>query len=87
MTKEINTALASTPTVSAIRIVLRLRRNVGHQRAIALGLTYLQVEAGCEAVIVMDADGEDRPADVPRSRPVTSACSCHAKQGDEACAA
>lgn len=47
--------------------VLRLRRNLGHQRAIAIGLAYL--EAGGEApdlTIVMDADGEDRPSDVPR---------------------
>lgn len=45
--------------------VLQLRRNVGHQRAIALGLTHLQVQGGCDAVVVMDGDGEDRPADVP----------------------
>jgi len=46
--------------------ILRLRRNVGHQRAIAIGLTHLQDTTDCPAVCVMDADGEDRPADVPR---------------------
>ncbi len=46
--------------------VLRLRRNLGHQRAIAVALAYIQQNVPCEAVIVMDADGEDRPADVPR---------------------
>ena len=46
--------------VRAIRI-LRLRRNLGHQRAIAIGLAYLQKVASCDAVIVMDADGEDTP--------------------------
>jgi glycosyltransferase involved in cell wall biosynthesis len=41
--------------------VLRLRRNLGHQRAIAIGLVYLQQTAICDAVVVMDADGEDTP--------------------------
>jgi hypothetical protein len=45
--------------------VLRLRRNVGHQRAIALGLTYIRCRLRCERVVVMDGDGEDAPADVP----------------------
>ena len=42
---------------------LRLRRNVGHQRAIALALAYLYDETDSTAVLVMDADGEDKPAD------------------------
>lgn len=46
--------------------VLRLRRNVGHQRAIAVGLTYVFQEISCDATLVMDCDGEDRPEDVPR---------------------
>lgn len=46
--------------------VLRLRRNVGHQRAIALGTAYLQEHIPCDAMLVMDADGEDRPADAAR---------------------
>jgi polyisoprenyl-phosphate glycosyltransferase len=46
--------------------ILKLRRNVGHQRAIALGLTYIYSERPCDAVIVMDADGEDSPDDLPR---------------------
>jgi polyisoprenyl-phosphate glycosyltransferase len=45
---------------------LRLRRNLGHQRAIAIGLTFLAQERGCDAVLVMDGDGEDKPEDVPR---------------------
>jgi hypothetical protein len=45
--------------------VLRLRRNLGHQRAIAVGLCHLNDEGASDAVLVMDADGEDRPADVP----------------------
>ncbi len=43
--------------------VLRLRRNVGHQRAIALGTAYVHEHVPCDAMLVMDADGEDRPED------------------------
>ena len=51
--------------ISAVYI-LRLRKNLGHQRAIAVGLTYIQQKMPCDAVLVMDADGEDKPEDVPR---------------------
>lgn len=44
--------------------VLRLYRNLGHQRAIAIGLSYIATELSCEKVIVMDADGEDAPRDI-----------------------
>jgi hypothetical protein len=46
--------------------VLHLRRNLGHQRALAIGLAYLEDQVSCQAVIVMDGDGEDDPRDVPR---------------------
>jgi len=46
--------------------VLRLRRNLGHQRAIAIGLAYVEDCLAAGAVVVMDGDGEDDPADVPR---------------------
>ena len=47
--------------------ILRLRRNLGHQRAIAIGLVHayqnwVQQDGVC-AVVVMDGDGEDRPRD------------------------
>ncbi len=45
--------------------VLRLTRNLGHQRAIAVGMTHL-AEAPPDRIVVMDADGEDAPADIPR---------------------
>jgi len=41
--------------------VLRLRRNLSHQRAIAIGLVYIAQFISCDAVVVMDADGEDTP--------------------------
>lgn len=46
--------------------VLHLRRNLGHQRAIAIGLAWLEANLPCAAVVVMDGDGEDSPTDVPR---------------------
>lgn len=45
--------------------VLALRRNVGHQRAIALGLAFVHRHRPCRVVVVMDGDGEDGPDDVP----------------------
>jgi polyisoprenyl-phosphate glycosyltransferase len=45
---------------------LQLRCNLGHQRAIAIGLTWLYENGIPDAVVVMDGDGEDRPEDVPR---------------------
>src|SRR6266404_6380292 len=44
--------------------ILKLRRNLGHQRAIAIGLVYVYENIPCRAVVVMDADGEDRPGDI-----------------------
>lgn len=52
-------------TITQIEI-LRLRRNLGHQRAIAIGLAFIDAEYPCTAVVVMDCDGEDDPGDVPR---------------------
>jgi hypothetical protein len=46
--------------------ILHLRRNLGHQRAIAVGLVHIHKNLPCAAVVVMDGDGEDRPRDVPR---------------------
>jgi glycosyltransferase involved in cell wall biosynthesis len=46
--------------------MLLLKRNMGHQRAIAMGLCMIENEIECDAVLVMDADGEDRAEDVIR---------------------
>jgi polyisoprenyl-phosphate glycosyltransferase len=46
--------------------VLTLRRNLGHQRAIAIGLAYVEQHIDSPSVVVMDSDGEDSPEDVPR---------------------
>jgi len=47
--------------------VIKLRRNVGHQLAIAIGLEYLseKIEKNTK-VIVMDSDGEDSPESIPQ---------------------
>lgn len=44
--------------------VLALSRNLGHQRAIAIGLAYLEAERRPVAAVVMDSDGQDRAEDV-----------------------
>jgi|GEM_PF-52133 len=46
--------------------ILRLQRNLGHQRALAVGLSFVSAHLPCSAVVVLDADGEDAPSDVPR---------------------
>ncbi|MEJ2010264.1 MAG: glycosyltransferase [Acidobacteriota bacterium] len=46
--------------------ILRLRRNLGHQRAICAGLSYINEHLPSDGVLVMDADGEDRPEDAVR---------------------
>ena len=45
--------------------IIRLRRNVGHQKAIAIGLSYLaQYVTNAHRIVVMDSDGEDLPASI-----------------------
>jgi len=41
--------------------ILELRRNLGHQRAIAIGLAYADAHLCADHLLVMDADGEDDP--------------------------
>ncbi len=43
--------------------IIQLLRNIGHQKAIAIGLAYIKENIACDKVLVMDADGEDRPDD------------------------
>ena len=45
--------------------ILSLRRNLGHQRAIATGLSYIEANVNCQYLIIMDGDGEDEPSDIP----------------------
>ena len=45
--------------------VIKLKRNVGHQRAIAIGLNYVAENFNGEHhIVVMDSDGEDTPSSI-----------------------
>ena len=56
-------ALAPDGCIIGIEVI-HLAINVGHQRAIAIGLADLAERDDIDAVVVMDCDGEDRPADI-----------------------
>jgi polyisoprenyl-phosphate glycosyltransferase len=58
-----NIALPADSCVAAIEI-LHLALNLGHQRAIAVGLCAIADRAHFDAVLVMDSDGEDRAIDI-----------------------
>ena len=55
--------LPSGSCVVSIEII-RLAANLGHQRAIAIGLCAVAERDEADAVLVMDSDGQDRPADI-----------------------
>jgi hypothetical protein len=42
--------------------IIDLSTNLGHQRAIAIGLAYAEANLSADHLLVMDADGEDNPA-------------------------
>jgi glycosyltransferase involved in cell wall biosynthesis len=66
-TELMKTKFLNKPLKSIVAVdIIHLHRNLGHQRAIAVGLTHIYDKYPCDAVIVMDADGEDKPDDVPR---------------------
>ncbi len=46
--------------------VLDLARNLGHQRAIAVGLCHIHDSIDCAGIVVMDSDGQDSPGAIPR---------------------
>jgi hypothetical protein len=56
-------ALPADSCIAEIEI-LHLALNLGHQRAIAVGLCELAERRDIDAVVVMDSDGEDRPVDI-----------------------
>ena len=45
---------------------VELRTNLGHQRALCVGLVHLQQSGVANPVVIMDSDGEDAPSDIPR---------------------
>lgn len=46
--------------------MLNLKRNLGHQRAISVGLAFIEANVECKAIVIMDSDGEDDPRDIPK---------------------
>jgi polyisoprenyl-phosphate glycosyltransferase len=61
----INSGLTDPKCVKRIDVI-RMARNLGHQKAIALGLAYIHDSVSCDQIIVMDCDGEDQPTDIVR---------------------
>ena len=51
------------PFVQSVEVI-ELHCNLGHQRAIAVGLTEAARRDDHDAVVVMDSDGEDNPDDI-----------------------
>ena len=47
-------------------MLIGLTRNVGHQKAIALGIACISEQFPGHTILVMDADGEDRPGDMEK---------------------
>lgn len=46
-------------------IAIKLKRNVGHQRAISIGLNYIVDQLHyAEKIVIMDSDGEDMPISI-----------------------
>ena len=41
--------------------IIHLTKNIGHQKAIAIGLSYIAENLISDKVIIMDSDGEDKP--------------------------
>lgn len=46
--------------------LLRLQTNLGHQRALCVGLSTAIADDSADHFVLMDGDGEDRPADIPQ---------------------
>ena len=44
--------------------ILHLKKNMSHQRSIAIGLKYIYEKENFDFVIPMDGDGEDRPEEI-----------------------
>lgn len=58
--------VASLKAAGLDGVVIKLKRNIGHQRAIAVGLNYVADRLpDAKQVVIMDSDGEDLPATIP----------------------
>lgn len=59
-------SLRTLPLTAVDLELVSLRRNLGNQRALAIGLCHVFEKVPGYAVVVMDGDGEDSPQDLPR---------------------
>jgi hypothetical protein len=60
---EVGESVNALQNIGEVTIV-SLAANLGHQRAIAVGLAYANQKASHDLYLVMDSDGEDRPDDI-----------------------
>ena len=59
-------AQESTPFESIEGIVIiNLTRNLGNQRAMTIGVAWVANNRPCDYLVLMDADHEDKPSDIP----------------------
>jgi len=67
-TQDAPSTLADCGDESCIRHfrILRLATNLGHQRAIAVGLVAVSRWSDIDVVLIMDSDGEDRPEEIAK---------------------
>ncbi len=61
---EIEPELSSFPKLNCPITLIEAYRNMGHQKAIAAGLAYVNENWKGDYCVVMDSDGEDRPSDI-----------------------
>jgi polyisoprenyl-phosphate glycosyltransferase len=61
---DLEASLGALKSVAVLEVA-QLVRNLGHQRAIAVGLSHAVTEYASDRIVIMDADGEDRPATLP----------------------
>ena len=63
-----NDAMKISSKLNAISQItaVTLTRNMGNQRAIAIGLGYIAKEMPCDYLVIMDSDMEDLPEYVPQ---------------------
>ena len=55
--------LLGSDSINSVEVI-HLAANLGHQRAIAVGLSLVARRDDVDMVVVMDSDGEDRPEDI-----------------------
>jgi len=60
---DVRPSIKKPSNLNSIKII-NMKKNTGHQRCIAFGLRYINENNLCDYMILMDGDGEDRPAEI-----------------------